>query len=235
MLGPQTQQKDLDLYVKTFLPFSCFVLELTNIAAQANQNRFEKAKEDRRKAMQERNKQKKHVKTASQNKANNDQQLAALLTRQKWACVWMRNRHIKKAIRRDFAQRQKILARERRHRNEYDGSVDVIPVSATAFRDHLKDREPPGFPTVRHTGIPLLRRWLADSTLERREKHLDALLHALQRLFSSIQQWSLTNCGGQAIQFSRETVQDLLSRTHTKLVTVRHGLIFFKRKERQLR
>jgi hypothetical protein len=73
---------------------------------------------------------------------------------------------------------------------------------------------------MRHSGIPQLRRWLEDSTLERREEHLDALLNALRRLFLSIQQWSVTNGSGQAIPFSRDIIQDLLSRTHGQFMMV---------------
>jgi hypothetical protein len=133
----------------------------------------------------------------------------------------MRNTHITEAIKRDFAQRQAKLARDMGHNNVPDGSIDVIPVSARAFRDYLKGREFPGFPTPSHTGIPRLRQWFEDSTLERREEHLDALLNSLLRLFLTIQTWSDTNCGRQAVRFSREAVQELLFRTHEKYFRVR--------------
>jgi hypothetical protein len=66
----------------------------------------------------------------------------------------MRNAHIIEAISRDFAQRQKALARGMGRDRVYDGSVDVIPVSATAFSEHLKGRGASslGFSTMRHTG-----------------------------------------------------------------------------------
>ncbi|KAK4241493.1 hypothetical protein C8A03DRAFT_41106 [Achaetomium macrosporum] len=133
---------------------------------------------------------------------------------------------IKQPIGRDFAQRQKALAREMGRGNVYDGSVDAIPVSATAFSDHLKGRDPMelGFPTERHTGIPRLRQWLVDSTLERREKHLDVLLNSLRRLFLSIQSWSNAFCGTQTLVFSRDSIEDLLSRIHAKFLKVRPTL-----------
>jgi hypothetical protein len=71
------------------------------------------------------------------------------------------------------------------------------------------------------TGIPRLRQWLADSTLERREKHLDVLLNSLRRLFLSIQSWSNNFCGTQTLVFSRDSVEDLLSRVNTKFLKVR--------------
>ncbi|KAK4154764.1 hypothetical protein C8A00DRAFT_32432 [Chaetomidium leptoderma] len=184
------------------------------------QDRAAKIKDEQKAIKKERTKQKKTVERSTNIKAGTDRDLETLRAQQKWACISMRNKHIIRAIQRDFAARQKALSREMRQKNEYDGSVDVIPVSATAFRDHLKGREPMGFPTRRHTGIPRLRQWLADSTLERREAHLDALLNALRRLFLSIQQWSLTNGGGQSVQFSRDTIQELLSRTHAKFLTM---------------
>ncbi len=150
------------------------------------------------------------------------QQLAALQTEQKWRCVSLRNQYIEGRIKLNFAGRQKKVAQGKQHGNEYDGSVDVIPVSATAFRDHLVGREPMGFPTKLHTGIPRLRQWLADSTLERREEHLDGMLNSLQRLFRSIEHWALINGGGQSIRFSRGAVEDLFRRTHAQFVTVRH-------------
>jgi hypothetical protein len=101
-----------------------------------------KAKEEKKTIKLSKNKQKKKLDRATQKKAENDHELALAQARQKWACVWLRNKHITRAIKQDFTQRQETLARKMQHRNEYDGSVDVIPVSATAFRDHLKGREP---------------------------------------------------------------------------------------------
>ncbi|KAK4128536.1 hypothetical protein N657DRAFT_667766 [Parathielavia appendiculata] len=66
------------------------------------------------------------------------------------------------------------------------------------------------------TGIPRFRQWLVDSTSERRQEQLDALLNALQRLFSSIHCWSLINSDGNAIHIPHDLIEDLLSRTHKK-------------------
>lgn len=198
------------------------MLQLTLLNAEGGfREGAEKARREKKGIKRECDKQKKAIEDIEKAKATTDKRLAALRTRQMWACVSMRNDHIINAIERDFAQRQKTLARDVYHNDVYDGSVDVIPVSATAFRDILKDREPMGFPTLAHTGIPRLRRWLEDAMLEQREDHLDTLLHALQRLFSTIQRWSNTNLGHQAIVFSREAVEELLARTHTKFSMVR--------------
>ncbi len=181
----------------------------------------DKARRERKEIKRERDKKKKVIEDLEKAKTNTDKRLAALRARQIWECVSMRNDHIINTIEGDFAHKQKkTLGRDVYHNDVYDGSVDVIPVSATAFRDILKDREPMGFPTLAHTGIPRLRRWLEDAMLEQREENLDTLLHALRRLFSTIQRWSNINLGNQTILFSRETVEELLARTHAKYSVV---------------
>jgi hypothetical protein len=225
--GPGSRKLKQGMY-RHLSSCACFILTVN--VEKAFQDKASKAKGERKSIMADRTAQRKALDKLTQKKALVEQQLATIQGRQKWACIWMRNQHIMAAIKHDFTRRQTALAREMGHRNEDDGSVDVIPVSATAFRDHLKDREPVGFPTKRHSGIPQLRRWLADSTLERREEHLDALLNALRRLFLSIQQWSVTNCSGQAIPFSRDIIQDLLSRTHSQFMMVRYMPRFLQRR-----
>jgi hypothetical protein len=195
------------------------------LAEKVFRDGIKEAKDRKKSIKKEHSKQAKAVERLEKAKSKYDQQLAELRAQQKWHCVQMRNTHITEAIKRDFAQRQEKLARDMGHNSAYDGSVDVIPVSATAFRHHLKGREGSkeieGFPTPFHTGIPRLRQWLEDSTLERREEHLDALLNSLLRLFLMIQAWSDRICGHHAVRFSREAVQEFLFRTHDKYFKVR--------------
>lgn len=150
--------------------------------------------------------------------ADAEKQLAEARGRLKWTCVWKRNDHIRTAITEDFAQRQKLMVQKISvgkdgkdfNGKDYDGSVDVIPVSATAFRDHLNGEPVEGFPTQRHTGIPQLRQWLADAALERRELHLDTTLKALCRLLMTLRQ-SLMTSAGQVIDFPRDNVEAQIS------------------------
>ncbi|KAL1840313.1 hypothetical protein VTJ49DRAFT_566 [Mycothermus thermophilus] len=152
-----------------------------------------KKQEERKEAAQERGKKARQVNGLKRQMAVIDQQLSAARARQKWEALVRNSRSDKK---------------------QYDGSVDIIPVSATAYRNLLKDRKPEAFPTKRHTGIPRLRQWLVDSTLERREQHLDATLNALRRLLMSCQQWLSTNSSVRALEFPREIVRDVVSRAY---------------------
>ncbi|KAK4147453.1 uncharacterized protein C8A04DRAFT_24703 [Dichotomopilus funicola] len=163
----------------------------------------------------------KAVDRAAQKQGEHDRALRLTRGRQKWECVWLRNQHIIEAIKRDFAQRQKTLARGMKNQSEYDGSVDVIPVSATAFRDQLKGREPLGFMTAKHTGIPKLRQFLGDVTLEKREQRLDAMLNTLRRLFRTIHRWTSPDAQQTNLLLSRDTIEKDLTEAHK---TFRQGI-----------
>ncbi len=182
--------------------------------------RAEKARHEKKEIKRDHVNQKRAIAKLQTAKAVTEAELASLRARQKWQCVSMRNHHITQAIKRDFAQRQKTLARGIPHDPLYDGALDVLHVSATAYRDHLKGREPTGFRTKSNTGIPRLRQWLEDSVLKRREEHLGSLLITLQRLFHNINSWASNNLGHQAIAFPREAIQEWLTRAQTKLGAV---------------
>lgn len=185
------------------------------------QERAAKARQEKKEIKKDHLTQKRAVSRFQKTKADIEAQLGTLRARQKWQCVSMRNDHITQAIKRDFAQRQKAFTRGVPLDPVYDGSLDVIHVSATAFRDHLKGREPTGFLTKADTGIPRLRQWLEDSILKRRDEHLRSLLVTLQRLFHNIHSWASNNLGHQAIAFPREAIQEWLTRAQTKLGAVR--------------
>ncbi|KAK0708182.1 hypothetical protein B0H67DRAFT_543670 [Lasiosphaeris hirsuta] len=133
---------------------------------------------------------KKEIEKLGRKKAKMEKTLTSLQGRQKWSCVQINCSSIATAIKETFAARQKRLVKENGENELYDGAVEVIPVSATAFRDLTKRKSPVGFPGVNYTGIPRLRQWLADTALNRREEHLDAILNSLERLFLGIQRWS---------------------------------------------
>ncbi|KAK3349347.1 hypothetical protein B0T25DRAFT_569990 [Lasiosphaeria hispida] len=155
-----------------------------------------------------------HVKNPKTEKADCDRELAMLLARQKWTCIQVNCASITKAIKRSFAIRQKRLASEKGTNPLYDGSVEVFPVSATAFRDHLKGRKSVGSPSVNYTGIPRLRQWLATIALEKREEHLNVILNSLERLLVEIQRW--TRPKDLATYFPRKTVEDSLHGIHAR-------------------
>jgi hypothetical protein len=146
-----------------------------------------------------------------------DRTLPTLESRKKFRCVGLRNQYIKKRIQADFARRQRKLTRLAEHDSDkYDGSVEVFPVCASAFRDLLKGKKPiPGFPSKLYTGVPGLRQWLEDAVLVYREEHLDRALLGLQRLHDGIKCWSDDNSRGM-VRFSRKEIERLLQSSHEK-------------------
>ena len=165
-------------------------------------------------------------KNLSSNAAQLDRSLATLESRRKYRCVGIRNQYIKKRIQMDFCRRQKKLTRLAEHdREKYDGSVEVFPVCAAAFRDLLKDKKPmPGFPSKLYTGVPRLRQWLGEAVFVYREEHLDSVLLGLQRLYDGIRCWSDDTSRGM-VYFSRTDIQSLLKSSHDKYqkVSACHG------------
>ncbi|KAK3402283.1 hypothetical protein B0T20DRAFT_135932 [Sordaria brevicollis] len=161
-------------------------------------------------------KQRTLVERAGAAKRENDAKLAEHKGRVFWTCVRMRHEHIAQRITENLRNQQRVLCqRDTKFSSAPKDDVEVISVSATAFRDHLKGRKPPGFPSKRYTGLPHLRRWLENAVLHPREMHLDAVLNTLKRLLSGIQRWAKVDTGGRAVVFSRETVENRLELTHT--------------------
>ncbi|KAJ4306039.1 hypothetical protein N0V88_000834 [Collariella sp. IMI 366227] len=82
-------------------------------------------------------------------------------------------------------------------KQRYDGSVEVFPVCAAAFRDLRQSKKPMTvFPSKLYTGVTRLRQWLGEVVLADREKHLDAMLRRLRRLHDGIRNWSDDNSRG---------------------------------------
>lgn len=165
--------------------------------------------------MKERNKLLIQIKTLSKSATQLDRALATLEGRKKFRCVGIRNRYIKTRIQMDFARRQRKLLRAAAYdRNKYDGSVEVFPVCAAAFRDLLEKKKPMlGFPSKPYTGVPKLRQWLGDAVLGHRERHLDTVLRGLQRLYDGVRCWSDDN-NGEKVCFSRDEIESILQPRH---------------------
>ena len=77
----------------------------------------------------------------------------------------------------------------------YDGTVNIFPVSASSYwaipyaKKHGQDA-PLGFPEVTYTGIPALKAWLQEATMEERSKHLGTTLNTFLGLFNGMKTWS---------------------------------------------
>jgi hypothetical protein len=153
----------------------------------------------------------------SKDSAELDDSLVTLESRRKHRCVWIRNQYIKRRFQVDFGRRQRKLTHLSRHDSQrYDGSVEVLPVCATAFRDLLKKKKPmPGFPSKPYTGIPMLRQWMEKAVFVYREDHLDSVLRGLQRLYDGIRCWSNDKSRGK-VHFSRRDIEALLQSSHEK-------------------
>ncbi|KAJ4400764.1 hypothetical protein N0V85_005676 [Neurospora sp. IMI 360204] len=147
--------------------------------------------------------------------------------RVKWTCMLIRHLHIQKRLTENLERQRREIEGASKCSGSHEGFSNIFSVSATAYRDLFKERKSEGFPTRSYTGIPQLRQWLSDSILEKREVHLDGLLNALRRLLHGIERWSNTKSAGVRVTFSRETIEDVLSRSHDKytqrLSTALHG------------
>ncbi|KAK3303563.1 uncharacterized protein B0T15DRAFT_279212 [Chaetomium strumarium] len=180
-------------------------------------NKVQKMRNKRRDLTRAGGKQLTLRKNLSNYAAQLDCALARLESRRKYRCVFIRNQYIKKRIRTDFGRRQRKLARlAEHHKEKYDGSIEVFPVCATAFRDLLKRKKPmPGFPSKLYTGIPRLRRWLDEAVLPYRKDHLDSMLRRLQRLYDGIKCWSDGDSRGM-VYFSQLEIETSLKGSHSK-------------------
>ncbi|KAK0709452.1 hypothetical protein B0T26DRAFT_754658 [Lasiosphaeria miniovina] len=167
----------------------------------------------------ERRKQKTALRKLGNSRAGINKELETIEGRLRWACMRMNGERIAKAIRSDFKERQKKLLSEKTKGAAasgglYDGSVEVFPVSAMAYRDLQKPKKVLGFPSLNYTGIPCLSRWIRTTTLDKRNEHLDRLLNALCRLFLEIQSWSTIQNGSRLIASSRQSIEDILLSIH---------------------
>ncbi len=105
-------------------------------------------------------------------------------------CILIRNRAVSQRILKDFAQRKSELS-------ETAKAVTSTTIPAwtswryrrgrtTTSRD---TREPAPAFRENYTGVPRLRQWLTEMTLERREIHLDSVLKMLLHLFMNLSSW----------------------------------------------
>lgn len=107
-------------------------------------------------------------------------------------CIHGRNASVKKEIQKDFQKRQQRLAMvDRRQDDLYDGTVNIFPISSSAYWRVSQDTETPvGFPAKEYTGIPALQHWLRYAAIPDREKHLDMVLNGLHGMFNTMETWS---------------------------------------------
>ena len=122
------------------------------------------------------------------------QRLAARSTAEDQAvgmCVAHRNEDIKMKILEMLNDNAKTYkAKGAQARNTDIGATDIFPVSSAAFR-RLFQEPLPGFRDGPSTGIPQLRKWLEQGTLEKRDAHATELLNHCQNLMDYLRGWLL--------------------------------------------
>ncbi|POS71353.1 hypothetical protein DHEL01_v210255 [Diaporthe helianthi] len=120
------------------------------------------------------------------------QELSQLGDSLKQAAVYLRNRFVVERVQKDFRGRQAATkSAEDQDGLLHTGTVEVFPTSARSFQSlqHPGAVKEAGFPTEVHTGIPRLKQWLFETTMKKRENHLDAILAQLSTMFSRIENW----------------------------------------------
>lgn len=155
----------------------------------------------------------KSIKSLEEQRDQIGKKLANLEGHKNHRCIWLRNKFIKKRIQDDFAARHKIMVKSMGEQPRGMDTVEVFPVSSTAYQDFLK-RLTPGaaIPSGLHTGIPRLKQWIDESTFDSREKHLDIMLLSLKRMSNDVSRW----CDEQAAEklyFSRVDVDGIIQRS----------------------
>lgn len=117
-------------------------------------------------------------------------------------CIRERNRILKERLALDFKKRQAQVATAELN-PDYDGTISILPVSSAAFWKCLCDgRNLPGFPTVTHTGIRQLSRWIRNSTIRERELHASSMLNSLHTIYNSLSTWSSDGWDSKRIDIS---------------------------------
>lgn len=103
---------------------------------------------------------------------------------QKAACINNRNEVSTAELRKDY---QNVL---RQMGQPNKKPLQVFCVSALAFAEMTKEsKHVEGFPRLSDTGIPLLQRWLVETTLKDRERHAVSFLEDVVSLELSIAPW----------------------------------------------
>ncbi|KAF4979110.1 hypothetical protein FZEAL_4600 [Fusarium zealandicum] len=93
--------------------------------------------------------------------------------------------------------------------------LPAFPVSSRAFWElEMGDDPMVGFPTQRFTGIPAVERWLHESTLSSREKHLDLMLGRYRNLMGRMSTYSQAQNPDQNFRFTRTQVELALFSSH---------------------
>lgn len=128
-------------------------------------------------------------------------------------CIKSRSDWICNRISQDLASRQVAIV-PAGYDFPDDDHVNIFPISSSEYWQTLAAMEeggdrPLGFRNIRSTGIPALKSWLRDATMNDRERHLDATLNTFLGLFNTIealtkQDWAFVRDHSDAQAFRHE-------------------------------
>ena len=153
----------------------------------------------------------KSIESLGQQQVQIRKDLIILHARKMWRIIWLRGNRLKDRLKKDCDKRQKTMLDDKTHPIQYKGSIEIFPVCAKAYQHCLSRSVKPGafIPTELHSGIPRLKQWIEESSFAKREKHLDALLSPLNRIYSDLERWCSDQPGGK-VQFSRVELDEML-------------------------
>ena len=140
-----------------------------------------------------------------------------LQSRQKAVCIKNRNEVSTKELRKDYQIALKQLGQQNKK------PLQVFCVSALTFAIMAKGATPvEGFLKLSDTGIPLLQRWLVETTLKDRERNAVAYLEDIVNLEISMTPWVAdTSAEFKMPPTQREIVEDIFDKNFATLRKVR--------------
>ncbi|EWG38616.1 hypothetical protein FVEG_01798 [Fusarium verticillioides 7600] len=133
------------------------------------------------------------------------------------ASVQVRNWIVKKKIQEKYsAQRSKVPGADT---SEPPPPVPIFAVSTNAYWNLIRDAPVVGFATLESTGYPAVRKWLLEATMNKREKHLDAILGRYQKLMNLMRIYSKGSSDNEESGLTRSSFEAVLEKTHGKFTT----------------
>jgi hypothetical protein len=140
-----------------------------------------------------------------------------LESKMKEVCIKNRNKVSMKEIRQDFEAAAKHMGRK-----SDSHPLQVFCVSSWAFVSFKKGKEPlPGFRKALDTGIPVLQKWLIETTLGTRDRNAVAFLEDVVTLELSMAPWlSDTSDEYKMLESQRDVMEDMFDRKLQDLVKV---------------
>ncbi|KAF5684906.1 GTPase SLIP-GC [Fusarium denticulatum] len=98
--------------------------------------------------------------------------------------------------------------------------VPIFAVSTNAYWNLIRGAPVVGFATLESTGYPAVKKWLPEATMNKREKHLDAILGRYQKLMNLMRIYSKESSENDESGLTRSSFEAVLEKTHGKFTTI---------------